>query len=148
MITPQLAALQAQVQAQGAALQAQGAALQAQVAALQAQLQAMENVFAVRNANSMLRAANTSASRGSTLLFVLYKENALGVQPFGAQPAMQPAGPYPSTATDARELTDAQLDALAAFYAVDFGVGPPAVPAIPTILRRRLFALFIGLPEP
>lgn len=65
---------------------------------------------------------------------------------------MQPAGPYPATATELRELPHNRLDLLAAFYNEHFGVGPadaqPGQPTTPILQRRRMFALFIGFPRP
>lgn len=132
-------------------LPAQLAAFQAQLAALAGvpgQLAAMQQ----QHRNSLLRLANSQARLGGVPLEVISKEQAGGLQPLGAQPAVQPAGAYPATSTDLRALTHGQLDILAAFYHEHFGVSPaaaqPGQATTPNLQRRRMFALFVGFPQP
>ena len=140
----------ADVPGQLAALQQQ---LAAQQAAQQQQLAAQQAAQQQQHRNSLLRMANSQAGgAGEISVLVISKEQAGGLQPLGARPAVQPAGPYPATATELRELTHNRLDLLAAFYNEHFGVGPadaqPGQPTTPILQRRRMFALFIGFPRP
>ena len=139
----QLAALQVQL-APFLGLPGQLAAMQQELAAMRQQQQQQQH------SNSLLRLVNNHATRGVDSLVVLHKEQAGGLQPLGAQPAVQPAGDYPATSSQLGALMHAQLDALANFYHEDFGRGPAAAQAGPITRieqRRHLFALWVGAPH-
>ena len=97
----------------------------------------------MQHRNSLLRLANSTAPRGNTLLQVISVERAEGQQPLGEKPAVQPNGPYPATASDLRDLAHVQLDQLAEFYGEDFGQVADG-----SLQRQRMFALFVGFPQP
>ncbi len=139
-------------QAQMADVPGQLAALQLQVNAMQAAQEQMQAVQQHMHRNTLLRLANSQARLGDVPLQVISKESTGGVQPLGAQPAVQPDGSYPATSTQLRELTHAQLDNLAAFYHEHFGISAaapqPGQATTPILQRRRMFALFVGFPQP
>ena len=141
--------------AQLAAFQAQMAGFPEQaeqLAALQLQVNAIQAAQQQQHRNSLLRLANSQARTGPVSLQVISKEHAVGRQPLGAQPAVQPRGPYPATKSDVDALTHGELDTLALFYHEDFGISPTAAQrgqaTTPILQRRRMFALFIGAPQP
>ncbi len=136
--------------AQMAGQLAQLAGLPDQVAALQLQVTAIQAAQQQQQRNSLLRLANSQAATGAVSLHVISKEQAGGQQPLGAQPTVRPDGLYPATRSDLSALTHRQMDELAAFYHEPFGTGPAAAPlaATPILQRHRMFARFIGCPEP
>ena len=147
----QLAAFQAQMEGQLAQL----ADVLDQVAALQLQVNAVAAIQAAQqqqHRNFLLRLVNCRALCGDRSLQVISKEQAEGLQPLGAQPDVQPDGPYPATVSDLSALRHGQLDTLAEFYHEDFGISPAAAQrgqaTTPILQRRRMFALFIGAPQP
>ena len=145
----QLAQMAGQL-AQMAGQLAQLAGLPDQVAALQLQVTAIQAAQQQQQRNSWLRLANSQAATGAVSLHVISKEQAGGQQPLGAQPTVRPDGLYPATRSDLSTLTHRQMDELAAFYHEPFGTGPAAAPlaATPILQRHRMFARFIGCPEP
>lgn len=155
-VPAQLAALQVQLApflglpGQLATMQQELWGLPGQLAAMQQELAAMRQQQQQQHSNSLLRLVNNHATRGVDSLVVLHKEQAGGLQPLGAQPAVQPAGDYPATSSQLGALMHAQLDALANFYHEDFGRGPAAAQAGPITRieqRRHLFALWVGAPH-
>lgn len=139
------AAVTEAVQAALAPVQQQLAQLQEGQARLlegQAQLLEMVTRLEVRTENGRRRRQNTRALRVSHRSRVQALEPLAREQPAGADAdaaavgALPPPGTFPQTWRDVNQITHAQLDALAAFYGVEFGV--PG-----SVLRRQAFTNFI-----